>query len=156
MVILTTSMVSMVNEGQLTVHGNPKSTSLSNQEVHHGEAIEDISVGDSSLSKGQMLMILGLNLTGFVWTVDQDTHHTVTVEFYDREYHRDFHFTDPYLYDKACLSKPFRSKLSKRLTISRRERYIILLSCCQWPCGDDLLSAARDLDGESRLADGIT
>lgn len=47
----------------------------------------------------------GLNLTGFVWTVDQDTHNTVTVEFYDREFHRDFHFTDPYLYDKACLSK---------------------------------------------------
>ncbi|MCJ1402322.1 hypothetical protein MMC11_005542 [Xylographa trunciseda] len=47
---------------------------------------------------------LCLNLIGFVWTVDQDTHHTVTVEFYDREYHRDFHFTDPYLYDKACLS----------------------------------------------------
>ncbi|KAI4285073.1 MAG: hypothetical protein L6R35_004740 [Caloplaca aegaea] len=48
---------------------------------------------------------LCLNLTGFVWTVDQDTHHTVTVEFYDREQHRDFHFTDPYLYDKACLSE---------------------------------------------------
>ena len=46
----------------------------------------------------------GLNLIGFVWTVDQDTHHTVTVEFYDREFHRDFHFTDPYFYDKACLS----------------------------------------------------
>ncbi|KAL8785951.1 MAG: hypothetical protein Q9195_008415 [Heterodermia aff. obscurata] len=48
---------------------------------------------------------LCLNLTGFVWTVDQDTHHTLTVEFYDREYHRDFHFTDPYLYDKACLNE---------------------------------------------------
>lgn len=48
---------------------------------------------------------LCLNLTGFVWTVDQDTHHTVTVEFYDHEYHRDFHFTDPYLYDKACLNE---------------------------------------------------
>ncbi|KAI9699386.1 MAG: hypothetical protein M1836_002997 [Candelina mexicana] len=47
---------------------------------------------------------LCLNLTGFVWTVDQDTHHTVTVEFYDREFHRDFHFTDPFLYDKACLN----------------------------------------------------
>ena len=46
----------------------------------------------------------GLNLTGFVWTVDQDEHHTVTVEFYDRDFHRDYHFTDPYLYDKACLS----------------------------------------------------
>ena len=52
-----------------------------------------------------MLNLIGLNLVGFAWTVDQDTHHTVTVEFYDREFHRDFHFTDPYLYDKACLSK---------------------------------------------------
>ncbi|MCJ1459615.1 hypothetical protein MMC28_009994 [Mycoblastus sanguinarius] len=48
---------------------------------------------------------LCLNLTGFVWTVDQDSHHTVTVEFYDREFHRDYHFTDPYLYDKACLNE---------------------------------------------------
>lgn len=47
---------------------------------------------------------LCLNLTGFVWTVNQDPHHTVTVEFYDRHEHRDFHFTDPYLYDKACLN----------------------------------------------------
>jgi chromosome transmission fidelity protein 4 len=47
---------------------------------------------------------LCLNLTGFVWTVDQETHHTVTVEFYDRHLHRDFHFTDPYKYDKACLN----------------------------------------------------
>ncbi|KAK2865289.1 hypothetical protein FQN49_003719, partial [Arthroderma sp. PD_2] len=48
---------------------------------------------------------LALNLIGFVWTVDQDTHNTVTVEFYDRERYRDFHFTDPYLYDKACLNE---------------------------------------------------
>jgi len=48
---------------------------------------------------------LCLNLTGFVWTVNQDTHHTVTVEFYDRQTHRDFHFTDPYKYDKACLNE---------------------------------------------------
>ena len=47
---------------------------------------------------------LCLNLIGFVWTVDQDTHHTVTVEFYDHEFHRDFHFTDTFLYDKACLN----------------------------------------------------
>ncbi|KAJ9604555.1 DNA polymerase alpha accessory factor Mcl1 [Cladophialophora chaetospira] len=48
---------------------------------------------------------LCLNLTGFVWTVDQDTHNTVTVEFYDRELYRDFHFTDPFLYDRACLNE---------------------------------------------------
>ncbi|KAI1622100.1 chromosome transmission fidelity protein 4 [Exophiala viscosa] len=48
---------------------------------------------------------LCLNLIGFVWTVDQDTHNTVTVQFYDREEYRDFHFTDSFLYDKACLNK---------------------------------------------------
>lgn len=48
---------------------------------------------------------LCLNLTGCIWTVDQDTHHTITVEFYDRATHRDFHFTDPFLYDKACLGE---------------------------------------------------
>lgn len=48
---------------------------------------------------------LCLNLTGFAWTIDQDTHNTVTVEFYDRETHRDFHFTDPFQYDKACLNE---------------------------------------------------
>lgn len=48
---------------------------------------------------------LTLNLTGFIWTVDQSTHNTVTVEFYDRETHRDFHFTDPFQYDKACLNE---------------------------------------------------
>ncbi|KAI5456346.1 WD40-repeat-containing domain protein [Mariannaea sp. PMI_226] len=48
---------------------------------------------------------LCLNLIGFVWTVDQDSHHTVTVEFYDHEFQRDFHFTDTFLYDKACLTE---------------------------------------------------
>ncbi|KAF7548193.1 hypothetical protein G7046_g8759 [Stylonectria norvegica] len=48
---------------------------------------------------------LCLNLIGFVWTVDQDSHHTITVEFYDHEFHRDFHFTDTFLYDKACLNE---------------------------------------------------
>lgn len=47
---------------------------------------------------------LCLNLTGFVWTVNHDTHNTVTVEFYDRQEHRDFHFTDAFMYDKACLN----------------------------------------------------
>jgi chromosome transmission fidelity protein 4 len=48
---------------------------------------------------------LCLNLIGFVWTVDQDTHNTVTVEFYDHEFYRDFHFTDNFQYDKACLNE---------------------------------------------------
>ena len=48
---------------------------------------------------------LCLNIIGSVWTVDQDIHNTVTTEFYDREMYRDFHFTDPFLYDKACLNE---------------------------------------------------
>lgn len=48
---------------------------------------------------------LCLNLIGFVWTVNQESHHTVTVEFYDHEFHRNFHFTDTFLYDKACLNE---------------------------------------------------
>jgi chromosome transmission fidelity protein 4 len=47
---------------------------------------------------------LCLNLLGVVWTANQDTHHSVTVEFYDRSFQRDFHFTDPFLYNKACLA----------------------------------------------------
>lgn len=48
---------------------------------------------------------LCLTMIGCVWTVDQDTHHTITVEFYDRDFARDFHFTDPWRYDKACLNE---------------------------------------------------
>jgi chromosome transmission fidelity protein 4 len=48
---------------------------------------------------------LCLNMVGFVWTVDQDTHNTVTIEFHDRESYRDVHFTDQFLYDKACLNE---------------------------------------------------
>ncbi|KAL5594047.1 hypothetical protein BROUX41_001099 [Berkeleyomyces rouxiae] len=48
---------------------------------------------------------LCLNFLGAVWTVDQDSHNTVTVEFYDRDFQRDFHFTDTFLYDKACLTE---------------------------------------------------
>ncbi|KAJ6262178.1 hypothetical protein Dda_2983 [Drechslerella dactyloides] len=48
---------------------------------------------------------LFLSLIGFIWTVDQKTHNTVTVEFYDQEQFRNFHFTDPLLYDKAVLNE---------------------------------------------------
>ncbi|KAL9050380.1 MAG: hypothetical protein Q9162_006660 [Coniocarpon cinnabarinum] len=54
------------------------------------------------------------NLLGLVWTVDHNTssdsisaepHRTVTVEFYDRSFQRDFHFTDLAGYDLASLSE---------------------------------------------------
>src|SRR5271155_1197506 len=54
-------------------------------------------------------------MIGHVWTVDQDTHNTVTCEFYDREAHHQFFFTDPYLYDKACLSILPKSLISLNL-----------------------------------------
>ncbi|KAI9853184.1 MAG: hypothetical protein M1838_000040 [Thelocarpon superellum] len=46
-----------------------------------------------------------LNLIGAVWTVDQDEHYTVTVEFYDRGLYRDFHFRDDHAFDMACLTE---------------------------------------------------
>lgn len=48
---------------------------------------------------------LCINFIGSVWTVNQDTHHSITVDFYDQSMHRRFHFTDTFLYDKACLSE---------------------------------------------------
>jgi len=48
---------------------------------------------------------LCLNLIGFVWTVDQDSHYTVTIEFYDQDFHRNDHFTDTFHFDKACLNE---------------------------------------------------
>jgi len=48
---------------------------------------------------------LCVNLTGWVWCQSQESsHHSITVEFHDAEHHRKFHFTDPFLYDKACLN----------------------------------------------------
>ena len=57
---------------------------------------------------------LACNLLGLVWTVDHNTssesvgarpHRTVTVEFYDRSFQRDFKFTDPFGYGLACLGE---------------------------------------------------
>jgi chromosome transmission fidelity protein 4 len=49
--------------------------------------------------------LLCCTLTGHIETVEQEgTHHTVSVNFYDTYTYRNFHFTDIFLYDKACLS----------------------------------------------------
>lgn len=96
---------------------------------------------------------LCLNLTGFVWTIDQDTHHTITVEFYDREQHRDFHFTDVFLYDKACLNEsgtlfscpPSSSTANSRATIYYRP-HETWTSRTDWrtqlPAGESVVSMA--------------
>lgn len=50
--------------------------------------------------------LLSCSLTGHVETVSQEgRHHTVSVKFYDEHTFRNFHFTDIFLYDKACLNE---------------------------------------------------
>jgi chromosome transmission fidelity protein 4 len=89
--------------GATALPGRPAKRRAAYQPVWQPQIHESFQPG-STPWKGNR-RYLCLNLTGFVWTVNQDTHHTVTVEFYDRQEHRDFHFTDPYKYDKACLNE---------------------------------------------------
>ena len=81
-------------------HGDPASKRMHLMQPEHHDAFQPGSTPWRGNRK-----YLCLNLIGFVWTVDQDSHHTVTVEFYDHELQRDFHFTDTFLYDKACLNE---------------------------------------------------
>lgn len=48
---------------------------------------------------------LTLNMIGWIWTVEQDDHNTVTVEFHDREAHRQYHFTDMSIFSYAVLDE---------------------------------------------------
>ena len=103
--VMGTGMTPILNAGEVK-HTPLSELNLMNHfkvEVHPGKAIVDISVPFPSLNMVNA-DVLACNMIGHVWTVDQDTHNTVTCEFYDREAHHQFFFTDPYLYDKACLS----------------------------------------------------
>ncbi|KHN99222.1 WD40 repeat-like-containing domain protein [Metarhizium album ARSEF 1941] len=82
------------------VFGDPASKKIHLMQPQHHESFQPGSTPWMGNRK-----YLCLNLVGFVWTVDQDSHHTITVEFYDHEFQRDFHFTDTFLYDKACLNE---------------------------------------------------
>lgn len=48
---------------------------------------------------------LTMNSIGYVWTVMQDEYNTITVSFFDRGLHREYHFTDYAQYDSACMSE---------------------------------------------------
>lgn len=85
------------------LHRNGWSSKRSRQEIWSPQIHEPFQPGATPWRGNRKY--LSMSLIGYVWTVDQDTHNTVTVEFYDRQLHRSFHFTDPYLYDKACLSE---------------------------------------------------
>lgn len=47
---------------------------------------------------------LTINSTGYVSTVKQDTHSSITVSFFDTSLHREYHFEDLYGYDLASLN----------------------------------------------------
>lgn len=47
---------------------------------------------------------LALTPVGYIWTVNQLEYNTVTVNFFDRESNREYHFTDHFRYDKACMT----------------------------------------------------
>ncbi|KAK9477812.1 WD40-repeat-containing domain protein [Lipomyces japonicus] len=47
---------------------------------------------------------LALNSIGYIWTVEQDLNNTVTVSFFDRGLHREYHFADHVMFDKASLT----------------------------------------------------
>lgn len=94
-----------INENGKRVNGDALSPDASKRSRYHAwqPEIHPSFQPNSTPWRGNR-KYLCLNLIGFVWTVNQSTHNTVTVEFYDREAHRDFHFTDPFQYDKACLN----------------------------------------------------
>lgn len=48
---------------------------------------------------------LTTNSIGYVWTVMQEDYNTITVSFFDRGTHREYHFTDYAQYESACLSE---------------------------------------------------
>ena len=46
---------------------------------------------------------LAFNTLGIIYTIDDQTHSNVSIEFHDRS-QRPFHFTDHNNYDRACLA----------------------------------------------------
>jgi chromosome transmission fidelity protein 4 len=54
---------------------------------------------------------VAFNGLGTIVATEQDTHHVVNIEFFDRSARRNFHFTDYLRCDKAFLGKHYRTFL---------------------------------------------
>jgi chromosome transmission fidelity protein 4 len=48
---------------------------------------------------------LCVNSLGYIWAVDQEDHNSVTVSFFNRGFHREYHFADTNKYDLAALAE---------------------------------------------------
>jgi chromosome transmission fidelity protein 4 len=46
---------------------------------------------------------LAFNMTGVIYTIDQDSQSTVHIEYFDKSIHKDHHFIDHYQYSMGCL-----------------------------------------------------
>lgn len=63
---------------------------------------EPFVTGATPWQNGKRYMCV--NALGYIWAVDQDDHNSVTVSFFNRGFHREYHFGDPEQYDLAALA----------------------------------------------------
>ncbi|ANB14671.1 chromatin-binding protein CTF4 [Sugiyamaella lignohabitans] len=79
-------------------NGYKRAKFVSTEPVH-----EPFITGSTPWKNGRRYLCM--NTIGYIWSVFQEDHNTVTVTFFDRGLHREYHFTDYVQYDLACLTE---------------------------------------------------